>query len=210
MIRVVVAYDRSESGASIMQSLTGTQDIAVVGKVSGSSQLLDWIKANDADVAVLDLSIPGNSLLEVLSSIRALAEKMPVLVVTWNSVDQYAVRVMRAGAAGYISGVSMSEELARGIRIVAQGRKFVTASVAEQLAQFISSPQSMSRHELLSDREYQVLMLLATGLTVTEIADKLSLSVKTISTYRSRVLEKMHLHSNSELVEYVKSNQLNS
>ncbi|MBK6765608.1 MAG: response regulator transcription factor [bacterium] len=210
MIRVVIAHDRNDTGVSLTRPLADAQDIVVTGSLNSAAQLLEWIKANDADVAVLDLSMPGNSLLDVLTSIRTIQGSLPVLVVTWNAADQYAVRVMRTGASGYVSGASMSDELARAIRIVAQGRKFVTESVAEQLALFISSPQSMARHELLSDREYQVLMMLASGSTVTEIADQLSLSVKTISTYRSRVLEKMHLHTNIELVEYVKSNQLNS
>lgn len=210
MINVVVACDRNETGTSLARHLADAQDISVICSVGSGSQLLEWIKTNDPHVAVLDLAIPGNSLLDILSSIQALRANLAVLVVTWNVMDQYSVRVMRAGAAGYISGTSMGDELVRAIRIVSQGRKFVTESVAEQLAQFIGSPQSMARHELLSDREYQVLMLLASGLTVTEIADKLSLSVKTISTYRSRVLEKMHLHSNTELIDYVKSNQLNS
>lgn len=210
MIRVLIADDHGIVREGLKQVVAETPDLMVAGEASNGTELLDLIQKISADVVIFDLSIPGRGGLEVLASIKAIKQDLPVLILSMHPADQYAVRVMRAGASGYLNKDSASTDLIRAIRTVAEGRKFVTESVAEQLATFISSPQSMARHELLSDREYQVLFMIASGKTVTEIAEELSLSVKTVSTYRSRVLEKMQLKTNAELTHYVVSNHLDS
>lgn len=210
MIRVLIADDHGIVREGLKQIVAETPDLMVAAEASNGPELLELIQKTSVDVVVLDLSMPGRSGLEVLASIKAHKQDLPVLILSMHPADQYAVRVMRAGASGYLNKDSAVNDLVRAIRTVAEGRKFVTESVAEQLATFISSPQSMARHELLSDREYQVLIMIASGKTVTEIAEELTLSVKTVSTYRARILEKMQLKTNAELTHYVVSNHLDS
>ncbi len=210
MIRVIIADDHGIIREGLKHVVATTTDLVVVGEARNGTELLDLVQKMSVDVVVLDLSNLDRNGLELLSALRGMNPGLPVLILSMHAADQYAVRVMRAGASGYLNKEAASTDLIRAVRTVAEGRKFVTESVAEQLAMFVSSPQSMSRHELLSEREYQVLCMIASGKTVTEIAEELNLSVKTISTYRTRIIEKMQLKTNAELTHYVVSNHLDS
>jgi DNA-binding NarL/FixJ family response regulator len=156
----------------------------------------------------MDISMPGRSGLEILKEIRNEQPKLPVLILSMHPEEQYAVRSLRAGAAGYLNKSSAPDELIGAIRKVSAGRKYVSPSVAEKLALELGTDPGKSPHELLSDREYQVMMMLASGKSVSEIAQELCLSVKTISTYRSRIMDKMNMKKNAELTLYAVQNHL--
>jgi DNA-binding NarL/FixJ family response regulator len=159
-------------------------------------------------MVLLDISMPGRSGLEILEDILNLKPKLPVLILSMHPEEQYAVRALRAGASGYLTKASAAHELIRAIRKVSQGGKYVTASLAEKLAMELDSKAEKQQHEKLSNREYQVMLMLASGKTVGEIAEELCLSVKTVSTYRTRIMEKMGMKKNAELTFYAMSNGL--
>jgi two-component system invasion response regulator UvrY len=160
------------------------------------------------ELVLMDISMPGRGGLEVLKEIKSHRPKLPVLMLSMHPEEEYAVRALRAGASGYVTKDSAAEELMEAIRKVLSGGRYVSASLAEKLAFEMESDADKPLHETLSDREYQVMRMIASGKTVTEIAQELSLSVKTISTYRSRILEKMRLKNNSELTRYAFENLL--
>lgn len=208
MIRVFIADDHGIVREAISNFISGIPDLEVAGEARNGEELIQKIKESVADVLVFNLPAQGKHGLGVLSKIKELKPNLEILYLSLVPADQYTVQVMRAGANGVLSKDAVSTDLEKAIRTLAAGRKFVTEKVAEQLAVFVSSPHSLLRHELLSDREFQVLLMIASGKTVTEIAETLSLSVKTISTYRTRILEKMQLRTNAELIYYVVSNHL--
>ncbi|NUO20000.1 response regulator transcription factor [bacterium] len=208
MIRVFIVDDHKIVREGLKQILSETPDISLVGEASNGPDFLEQMETVRFDILVLDLTMPGRGGLDVLATVKRLRPELPVLVLSMHPEDQYAIRVIRAGASGYLNKEAAATDLVGAIRTVAEGKKFVTASVAEKLATYVSSRDTMAPHEQLSDREFQVLTLIASGKTVTEIANDLSLSVKTVSTYRSRILEKMQLKSNAELTHYVISNKL--
>lgn len=208
MIRVLIADDHAVVRKGLEQIISETTDIRVTGEAASGDEVLDKIRQEDYDVLMLDLSMPGRSGLDVLKQVRIEEPDLPVLVLSVHSEDQYAVRVLRAGASGYLNKESAPDLLVDAIRRVVSGRKYVTQSVAERLLMEMDSDIDGPIHEALSDREFQVMRLLASGKSVSEIANMLSLSVKTISTYRSRVLEKMNMGSNAELTRYAIMNDL--
>jgi len=157
---------------------------------------------------LLDISMPGKSGIEVLKQIKQEAPKLPVLILSIYPEEQYAVRLIKAGAACYLSKESAPEQLVKAIRTVAEGKRFISPSVAELLANELGRDSDQPPHQALSDREFQILRLIASGKTVSEIADLLALSVKTVSTYRTRLLDKMHLKNNAELTHYAIRNAL--
>jgi DNA-binding NarL/FixJ family response regulator len=159
-------------------------------------------------VVVLDIAMPGKSGLDALKEIKAEFPKLPVLMLSMYPEDQYAIRALRSGAAGYMTKDTAPEELVTALRTVSTGRKYISPSLAERLAFNLDTDTKKEPHEMLSDREYQVLCLIARGKTISEIADQLSLSVKTVSTYRGRILEKMKLKNNAELTNYAIRHQL--
>lgn len=174
--------------------------MTVAAEAADGDEALRVIQRTACDVVVLDLGLPRKSGLEVLKEVRAKSPRLPVLVLSIYGEDQYAFRVLRAGASGYLTKESAPSKLVQAIRKVVQGGKFVSPAVADKLA--YSGPEAKASHEALSDREYQVLCLIASGKTVTIIAEELRLSVKTISTYRVRVLEKLQMKNNAELTHY--------
>ena len=176
------------------------RDYAVIGSWGGPGNAYFYV--------VMDLNMPGRSGLETLKHLHAESPKLPVLILSMHDEDQYAVRVLRAGASGYLTKESAAERLVEAIRRVAKGGKFMSPAVAESLLSRLDTGAEGPPHEALSDREFQVLRLLASGKTATEISEMLSLSVKTISTYRARVLEKMNMKSNAELTHYAIKNNL--
>jgi len=202
MIRILVVDDHTIVRQGLKQILGEEKDMNVVEEASNGQEALQKIGKNEYDCVLLDISMPGRSGLEVLKDIKALRPKLPVLILSMHSEELYAIRALRAGASGYLTKASASEELIGAIRKVAAGRKYVSTSLAEKLAVELDTDASKPPHETLSDREYQVMIMLASGKTVKEIADEVCLSVKTISTYRTRIMEKMNLKKNAELTLY--------
>lgn len=208
MIRVLIADDHTVVRRGLMQIISETMDMEVADEASNGDEVLDLVRRNAYDVVVMDLNMPGRSGFEVLRQLTAEQPKLPLLVLSMHAEDQYAVRVLRAGAAGYLTKESAADQLVHAIRRVASGKKYMSPAVAEALLDRLDAKTEGPLHEALSDREFQVMRLLASGKTPTEIGEMLSLSVKTVSTYRARVLDKMHMKSNAELTHYAIKNNL--
>jgi two-component system invasion response regulator UvrY len=208
MIRVLVVDDHSIFREGLKLILGETLDIRVEGEAAGPREALTLVEQGTWDVLLMDLSMPEGGGLEILRQVRAREPDLPVLVLSMYPEEQYAIPVLRAGAGGYLNKEAAPEDLVRAVRKVASGGKFISPAVAERLAAQLEAGSVGLPHEALSEREFQVLRLLASGQTVGEIAEALSLSVKTISTYRARVLEKMQMHTNAELTRYAIEHQL--
>jgi DNA-binding NarL/FixJ family response regulator len=208
MIRILVADDHAIVREGLKQILADVKDMAVRDEAAGGAEALAKIRENEFDVVLLDISMPGRSGLEILKEIKAEHPKLPVLILSMHAEEQYAVRALRAGASGYLTKAGAPDELIGAIRKVSCGRKYVSASLAEKLAFELDIDTRKPPHETLSDREYQVMLSIASGKSVKEIADELCLSVKTISTYRARVMEKMNMKKNAELTLYAIRNRL--
>jgi DNA-binding NarL/FixJ family response regulator len=208
MIRVLIADDHTIVREGLKQIMSDTGDMTVTAEAATGQEALDMLLREDCDVAVLDIAMPGKNGLEVLKEIRHQKPKLPVLILSMYPEDQYAVRVLKAGADGYLTKESAPQDLITAVRRLYAGKKYISPMLAERLALTLESDSTRPPHELLSDREYQVLCRIASGKTVKEIADELVLSVKTISTYRSRILEKMSMKNNAELTYYAIHNSL--
>ena len=208
MISVFIADDHTVVRQGLKQILSSDAQLRVVGEAANGDEVLSLVKSLRVDALVLDISMPGKNGLDVLKELKRTHPTLPVLVLSMHPEDQFAIRILCAGAAGYVTKESAPDELIGALRKVCSGGKYVSPQLAEKLAIFIEQEQSGPLHEQLSDREYQVLRMLALGKTVSEIADELLLSVKTISTYRTRVLEKMKMTTNAELTRYALQNQL--
>jgi two-component system invasion response regulator UvrY len=202
MIRIIIADDHAAIRRGVKDILADEADMEIGAEASTAQELLDLVRKQPWDAVVLDISLPGRSGLEVLGELKQERPSLPVLVHTMHPEDQFAVRALRAGAAGYLTKDCPPAELVKALRKIVAGGKYVGQSLAEKLAVNVDANMDRAPHEALSDREFQVLRLLASGKTVSEIADELSLSVKTISTYRSRILDKMKMKNNAELMRY--------
>jgi two-component system invasion response regulator UvrY len=207
-IRLLIADDHAIVRKGMKQILAETRDIVVADEAGNGREALEKAQKNDFDMVLLDISMPGRDGLEVLKELKGLRPKLPVLMLSMYPEEQYAVRSLRSGASGYLTKDSAPDELIAAIRKVYSGGKYVSASLAEKLAQKMSADTERPLHEALSDREYQVMSMIASGKTVKEIGEELSLSVKTVSTYRSRILAKMRLKGNAELTRYALDNKL--
>jgi two-component system invasion response regulator UvrY len=208
MIRILVADDHAIVRRGLRQIVADESDMEVVGEAQTSQEILDLARQEEWDVIVLNISMPGRGGFEALKALKQTHSKRPVLVLSMYPEDQFAVRAFRAGAAGYMTKESAPEELVQAIRKVVRGGKYVSPSLAEKLAAELGEDAERPPHEALSEREYHVLCLLASGKTVTQIAAEMSLSVKTISTYRARLLEKMRMKTNAEVTRYAIENRL--
>ena len=208
MIRALIADDHAVVRQGLRQILLETSDMVVTGEAANGPEALERARAGGYDVIVLDITMPGRSGFEVLKELRLEDPALPVLVLSMHSEEQFAVRLLKAGASGYLNKESAPEELVKAIRKVVSGGRYVSPRLAEKLAFEIDSGSDKLLHETLSDREFQVMRMMASGQTVKEIAAELALSVKTISTYRARILDKMNLHTNAELIHYAIQNQL--
>jgi two-component system invasion response regulator UvrY len=202
MIKILIADDHTIVREGLKQILAETSDIAVSGEASSGQDTLRKVRSLDFDLILLDISLPGISGLDVLKQIKSLKPKLPILILSMYPEEQYAIRTLRAGASGYLTKESASVELIRAIREVAQGKKYITMSLAEKIAVSWDTQKAGPLHETLSDREYQVLCFIASGKTVKEVSRLLSLSVKTVSTHRSRILKKMDMRNNAQLTHY--------
>jgi len=208
MIKVIIADDHPIVRAGLKQIITEDGTITVAGEASKGSELLAQVRRKDFDVVLLDLSMPGMDGIDVLKQLKIEKPNIPVIILTVHPESQYALRILKAGASGYLTKDSASDELIRAIRKVNGGGKYISQTLAEKIAFTLDGDAGKPPHETLSDREYQVLCLIGSGKTVSQIADTLALSVKTVSTYRTRILEKMQLSNNAELIHYAIQNQL--
>jgi two-component system invasion response regulator UvrY len=206
VIRALIADDHPIMREGLKLFLVCTLDI-VVDEVDDGFQAVEYIKSNDLDVLILDISMPGMDGLETLRIVKDLKPELPVLVLSAYSEDQYALRVLRAGASGYLMKTSATEELVDAVQNVIAGHRYLSPNVAEKLLAQISG-EGVPVHARLSDREFEVMLKIAVGKTVTQISEELQLSVKTVSTYRTRILEKMDLKDNADINAYVSKNQL--
>lgn len=208
MLRVLVADDHPIVRKGLRQTIAETTDIVVADEAADGHEVVGKVVQNQYDVVLLDISMPGIHGIDVLKEIKGLRPDLPVLVLSMHPEEQYGVRALKAGASGYLVKESSPDELVSAIRKVARGGKYVSSTLAERLASRLNMDTTRPLHEALSDREYQVMQLIASGKTVKEISLQLQLSVKTISTYRHRVLEKMQMRSNAELTHYAIQNDL--
>ncbi len=203
MTAILIADDHAIVRRGLIQLLTDGLPGARFGEAETAAEAVAAARAGDWDLLVLDISLPGRSGLDVLKDVKSARPKLPVLILSMHPEEQFAVRALRAGAAGYLTKETAPEELLAAVRKVLRGGRYVSASLAERLASEIGGESGKEPHEMLSDREFQVLRLIASGLTLTAIAEKLSISVQTVSTYRSRLLEKMGMATNADLTKYV-------
>lgn len=208
MIRILIADDHEIVRKGLVQIVSETPDLEVCAEAGSAAETLQKLRETDCGVVVLDISMPGRSGLDALKEIRHLYRRLPVLMLSTYPEDEYAVRALKAGAAGYLMKQSAPKELIAAIRKVYAGGKYISEHVAEKLAANLETPADGPPHERLSDRELQIMCMIALGKTLKQIADDLSLSEKTISTYRTRTLEKMSMKKNTELVRYAMQNGL--
>lgn len=208
MLRVLITDDHAVVRAGLTKILADANGGIHVDEASHGQEALARVLRERYDMVLLDISMPGRGGLEVLKEIKSHKPRLPVLVLSMHPEEEYAVRALRAGASGYVTKNSASEELVGAIRKVLSGGRYVSSSLAENLAGELEFDAGKPLHKTLSDREYQVMQMIASGKTVKEVSRELSLSVKTISTYRSRILEKMRLKNNSELTRYAFENRL--
>ncbi|MBX2889155.1 MAG: response regulator transcription factor [Ferruginibacter sp.] len=202
MQRILIADDHSVVRKGLRQILLEGFPSAVIEEVADAEDMIKKVIAADWDVVISDLSMPGRSGLEALQQIKQIQPKLPVLILSIHPEEQYAIRVLKSGAAGYLSKDLAPEELVNAVQRVMLGKKYITPAVAEKLAEVFDQGNNKAPHELLSDREFSVLKMLAKGKTVSEIAESMFLSVTTVSTYRSRIMSKMNLKSNADLTLY--------
>ncbi|MDR7093153.1 response regulator [Hydrogenophaga laconesensis] len=202
MIKVILCDDHAMVRRGIRDTISEATDIQVVGEAGSYPELRDLMRKVECDVLVLDLNMPGRGGLEVLGTLKEEGSAVKTLVVSMYPEDQYAIRCLRAGARGYLNKAGEPAELVAAIRTVMQGRKYVTADVAQMLVDTLNAPESEELHASLSERELQTLQKIASGKKLSDIAEELMLSPKTVSVYRARVLEKLHLANNAELTVY--------
>ena len=208
MIKILIADDHTLMREGLKQILLGCSDIQVAGEAENGLEALSKIRQMELDVLLLDLDMPGRSGTELIKQIKAEKPKLPILVLSMHKEDMYAGRVLRAGASGYLCKDGAPSQLIHAIRKLSAGGVFVTHSAAESMAHELIPNRDVLPHTLLSDREFQVFKLIAAGSGITEIADKLNISVKTISTHKTRIMQKMNMESTADLIRYALKHEL--
>ncbi|MBW2650240.1 MAG: response regulator transcription factor [Deltaproteobacteria bacterium] len=207
-INILIADDHPIVREGLKQIISETDDMMVADEAGNGREVLDLVRKKEYDLLLLDISMPGRSGLEILKELKSEYPKLPVLILSIYPEEQYAVRAFRAGASGYLTKASAPNELISAIRKIVNGGRYVSESLAEKLTYYLDEDSSRPPHDLLTDREYQVMLMLGSGKTVKEVAEELFLSVKTISTYRTHILEKMKMKNNAEVTLYVVKNKL--
>jgi len=203
MIKVHIADDHPLIREGLKRILEGSPDIVVTGEASNGQELLKKVRKNDYDVVLVDISMPGRNGLDVLKQLKNIRPNLHILILSIFPEELYGVRALKAGASGYLTKKSTPHELIMAIKKVSKGKKYINPSLSEKLASDIKADTKKPLHERLSDREYEVMCKIASGKTVKEIAEELSLAISTISTHRSHILEKMNMKKNAELAYYV-------
>jgi DNA-binding NarL/FixJ family response regulator len=208
MLKILIADDHAIVRRGLRQILLEEYPSAEVGEVGDAESLITQVVTGDWTLVICDMNMPGRSGLDALSQIKQIAPQLPVLIMSMYPEDQYALRVLKSGASGYLGKETIHEHLIQAIQTVMLGKKFITPSVAEKLADAVRDNTDQEPHELLSDREFDVFKLLAAGRSVSEIAAQLSLSTTTVSTYRTRIMSKMNIRSNADLTRYALEHKL--
>lgn len=208
MIRVLIADDHTIVREGLKQLLAAASDLAVIGEAQNGHEVLQRVREDDFDVLLLDMSMPGKSGVELIRQVRGEKPKLRILVLTMHEEGQYAVRAIKAGAAGYLTKDSASTQLVAAIRKVAAGGAFISSGVAEQFALGAMAHTDAPPHTALSDREFQVFEMLVAGKSVTDIAERLNLSVKTVSTHKAHIMQKMNMSNQAELIRYAIGHRL--
>ncbi|HWO27865.1 MAG TPA: response regulator transcription factor [Candidatus Acidoferrum sp.] len=207
-MRILIADDHAMFRRGLRETLAEAFPRVIFGEAKTAAETVELVRRHPWDVVILDISMPGKSGLDILDEVKQLRPRTPVLLLTMHPEQQYARRALKAGAAGYLTKDSVPDELKTAIKKIAAGGRYVSATLAEKLAVDLRHGADVPLHDLLSDREFQVLRMLASGKTVREMAEELSLSVKTVSTYRGRILEKTGMKTNAELIRYALEAQL--
>ncbi|TMI72583.1 MAG: response regulator transcription factor [Bacteroidetes bacterium] len=208
MLKILIADDHAVVRKGLRQILLEEYPSAQIGEVADAESLLSEIMKDDWNIVITDMNMPGRSGLDALTQIKQMAPQLPVLIMSMYPEDQYALRVLKAGASGYLGKDNIHDDIIKAIQSVQLGKKFITPAVAEKLANALGEDNRLQPHETLSDREFEVLKLLASGKAVSDIASQLSLSATTVSTYRSRIMEKMNMRTNAELTRYALEKKL--
>ncbi len=208
MIKILIADDHAIVREGLKQIVAEEKDMLVAGEAGNTNEMFELLKKDDFTIIILDISMPGRSGLEALKFLKKNYPEVPVLILSMFSEEQYGLRALKAGAAGYLKKVSAPTELVSAIRKIVSGGKYINQSLAEKLADEYDSDRKEIMHDKLSNREYQIMCLIASGKSTEEIALDLSISINTVYTYRNRILEKMHLKSNVELTQYALQNKL--
>lgn len=208
MTKILIADDHPVVRAGLKELLTGALGKVAFAEAKTALEALEQVGKEDWSLVILDVSMPGRSGIDILGEVKTTRPKLPVLMLSMHPEEQFARRALKAGASAYMTKETVPEELVKAVRKVLAGGRYVSASLAEKLASDLQEPADRPPHEILSDREFQILQMIASGKTVTNIAEELSLSVKTISTYRARMLEKTGMKNTAELIRYAIQNQL--
>ena len=208
MMNILIADDHAIVRRGLIQILNSETGLASVAEAVNGQEALEMTRSRDWDLVILDINLPDRSGLEILTELHKSHPSLPILILSMYPEDQYALRVLRAGAMGYLNKQSAPEELIKAIKRIRAGTKYISESMLEKIALSMNSDEEKPIHETLSDREYQVMLMITSGKTLTEIAEQLMLSIKTVSTYRKRILEKMNMKSNAELTSFVIHHQL--
>jgi len=208
MIRIVVADDHTIVREGLKQLLAAASDLKVTGEAQNGQEVLRHVREDDFDVLLLDMSMPGKSGIELIKQVHGEKPKLRILVLSMHEEEQYAVRALKAGASGYLTKESATDQLVAAIRKVAAGGVFISPAVGEQLALGAMAQTDGPPHTALSDREYQVFEMLVAGKSVTDIAERLNLSVKTVSTHKARIMQKMNMTNQAELIRYAIGHRL--
>ena len=208
MIKILIADDHAVVREGVKHILSEMPDMVIAGEAGKGQEVLEKVGKNEYDLILLDIAMPGRDGLEILKDLKLQKPKLPVLILSMFPEEQYALRALKSGASGYLTKDSIPDELIKAIQKIVRGGKYISSSFSEKMLFSFDSDAEKPLHETLSDREYQVMRMIASGKTLKEIADELALSVKTVSTYRSRILDKMGMKNNVELTHYAVKHRL--